>query len=228
MFNPGGVSAAKTEKARLKKEAERVKQLALQLIPQELQVGLIINIKEVQCGDPSCAPIDTLFQLVWNNGGRGMFGIPAESKEVNEEMLLEEFPDETCLKAWYNGEEYDWPPAAEPEPLRFAIGERVECRIGPDPVTGWAKGRIVDHYYSESHWPAGAFAPYQVKLHDDRLIFAPQDTDMVIRRREKDTTAPQSPHAHEIPSPVVNQFEEDFGEDVAREQPGGVEMSEDS
>ena len=65
--------------------------------------------------------------------------------------------------------------------MRFQIGDRVECRIGPHPVKGWAPGRIVDLHYAEPNWPPNMEAPYQIALDDGRLIFAPQDTDAVIR-----------------------------------------------
>lgn len=35
--------------------------------------------------------------------------------------------------------------------------------------------------YRESNWPPGKTAPYQVRLNDGRLIFAPMDDDRVIR-----------------------------------------------
>ena len=35
--------------------------------------------------------------------------------------------------------------------------------------------------YREPHFPPGVYAAYQVKLDDDRLIFAPQDDDVMIK-----------------------------------------------
>ena len=59
----------------------------------------------------------------------------------------------------------------------------MECRIGPHPVKGWAAGRVIKHFYMEPNWPPNMVAPYQIALHDGRLIFAPADNDNVIRRR---------------------------------------------
>ena len=36
-------------------------------------------------------------------------------------------------------------------------------------------------FYTEPGWPASMYAPYQIQLDDGRLIFAPQDTDELIR-----------------------------------------------
>jgi len=62
--------------------------------------------------------------------------------------------------------------------LRFAVGDRVRCRIAP---MEWAPGCIVATSYREPDWPPGRVAPYQIELDDSRLIFAPFDDDGLIR-----------------------------------------------
>ena len=44
------------------------------------------------CGDPNCAPVDTVFTLVWESGGKGVFAIPAAPHELEKEDVLEFFP----------------------------------------------------------------------------------------------------------------------------------------
>ena len=61
--------------------------------------------------------------------------------------------------------------------LRFAIGARVECNCGQ-----WKPGTIVKHFYVQSSFPEGMCVPYQVRLDDGKLIFAPADADRVIRQ----------------------------------------------
>ena len=85
MFNPNALGAQKAEAARKKSEAEAVRVKCLQLIPMDLQHDLMVDAKEVICGDPACAPVDTVITLVWQKGGRGMFGIPLAPHEVTEE-----------------------------------------------------------------------------------------------------------------------------------------------
>jgi len=124
-----------------------------------------------------------------HSGGRGMLGIPMESKEVTKEALLEVFPTEDVLHAWARGEEAEWPPMEdfdddqdfERPRLRFEVGQRVACRVGPDPVTGWAPGRVIMLWYREPSWPANSWAPYKIELDDGRNIFAPGDVDQIIR-----------------------------------------------
>ena len=123
-------SKDKNEKIAKRKALNTVKEWCLQIVPVELQEGLLIDVKEVVCGDPSCAPIDTVVTLVWNSGGTGMFGIPSQAELVEQEDLMDNFPDDDVLAAWKAGQEAEWPRRPE---LRFPIGTRVECRIGPHP-----------------------------------------------------------------------------------------------
>jgi len=115
--------------------------------------GLLIDVNEVICGDPSCAPVDTVFTLIWEGGGRGVFAIPLAPNEISQEDLIDFFPvslenflfvhqtviqtlsnkDEDTLTQWKAGKKARWPRLPE---LRYKIGDRVECRIGPHPVKG--------------------------------------------------------------------------------------------
>jgi len=109
-----------------------------------------------------------------------MFGIPMEAHQVTEEILREVFPPTEILQKWWRGEDAAWPPEPEPIELRFPVGTEVLCRVGP---TEWAAGTITQHWYRESGpaWPEGHYAPYKVRLEDNRDIFAPQDLDQIIR-----------------------------------------------
>lgn len=71
---------------------------------------------------------------------------------------------------------------AQPE-LRFELNTKVQCRTGRgDGEEGWSNGTVVKLWYRESQWPKGRLAPYQIKLEDGTLIFAPMDDDRVIRQ----------------------------------------------
>ena len=59
--------------------------------------------------------------------------------------------------------------------LRFGVGDRVECRTGQ---TEWSLGNIF-HLLWKS--PSGQVAPYQIKLDNGSLIFAPADDNQLIR-----------------------------------------------
>jgi hypothetical protein len=61
---------------------------------------------------------------------------------------------------------------------RFGVDTRVECKC--DGM--WATGVVVALNYREQSWqPTRGTAPYQVRLDDGRLIFAPRDSNDVIR-----------------------------------------------
>lgn len=121
-----------------------------------------------------------------------MLGIPSESKDVTQEMLFDKFPTNEVLLKWSRGEDAEWPPFDDDEldmqqarpRLRFEVGTRVVCRVGPDPVTGWAPGLVTQVWYREPSWPADSWAPYKVELQDGRSIFAPGDVDQIIRAME--------------------------------------------
>mmetsp|Transcript_25770 Transcript_25770/g.54479 ORF Transcript_25770/g.54479 Transcript_25770/m.54479 type:complete len:152 (-) Transcript_25770:2626-3081(-) len=78
-----------------------------------------------------------------------------------------------------------------PEKLRFKVGDKVECMIGPE---NWGTGRIVKLMYREPKWPSSKpSAPYQIKLDRktaDRegippkyaLIYSDWDDDLKIRK----------------------------------------------
>eukprot|EP00573_Skeletonema_grethae_P010975 CAMPEP_0201695010 /NCGR_PEP_ID=MMETSP0578-20130828/7092_1 /ASSEMBLY_ACC=CAM_ASM_000663 /TAXON_ID=267565 /ORGANISM="Skeletonema grethea, Strain CCMP 1804" /LENGTH=202 /DNA_ID=CAMNT_0048180783 /DNA_START=126 /DNA_END=734 /DNA_ORIENTATION=+ len=182
--------AEKQEADKARREGySRIEQWAQEALPGEISQGVTITVQEIQCGDPNCSPIDTAVAIMFPSGGRGMMGIPLESKEVTKEVLLELFPTEDVLRAWARGEEAEWPPMDDDDEiedverprLRFEVGQRVACRVGPDPVTGWATGSVVMLWYREPTWPANSWAPYKIELDDGRNIFAPGDVDQIIR-----------------------------------------------
>jgi hypothetical protein len=198
MFDPNALGSAKALKVQRKKARTDVKNWSMLLVPEPLREGLIMDVKDVICGDPACAPIDTVFTLVWGEGGRGVFALPFAPEELSQEDMEDLFPDEEILTQWKNGVKASWP---RRPPLRFEVGARVECRVGPHPVKGWAPGRVIRLHYSEPSWPPNMVAPYQIALHDGRLIFAPQDIDDVIRLRP--------PAAEDAPSSPVFDIEAD-------------------
>jgi len=87
--------------------------------------------------------------------------------------------------------------------LRFAIGDRVFCNTGE-----WTPGSVVKCNYREESWPAGKIAPYQIKLDDGRLIYAPLDDDKVIKKG--DGEAPRDPEdipdSEKLPVTVITGF----------------------
>ena len=73
----------------------------------------------------------------------------------------------------------------EDRALRFAVGARVACNTGRT-ADGWESGAVVKLYHRESDWPEGEVVPYQVRLDDGTLIYAPLDVDGCVRLRPGD------------------------------------------
>lgn len=61
--------------------------------------------------------------------------------------------------------------------LRFSIGQKVECKVGPSDED-WEVGTVTQLNYKEPEWENSA--PYQIKLLN-RMIFAPEDANHIIR-----------------------------------------------
>jgi len=200
MFLPPGTKAEEGQElsnkqsaageGELRKTYAAVESMIMSRIKPEHHDSAQVHVQEVQCGDPSCAPIDTVCMIMFESGGRGQFGMPFESHEVNDEILDQFCPPENILQAWFEGSKVEWSPFEDDDDdmedpadveLRFAVGKKVQCRTGADPVTGWASGEVIQLWYREANWPPNQMAPYKIKLEDGRNIFAPADQPEIIR-----------------------------------------------
>lgn len=92
MFDPGKAKKEKAEKAEKAKIINELRSWCLSIIPIEHQEKLDLDIREVVCGDPSCAPIDTVVTMVWPSGGKGIFAIPLAPNEISQDILIDHFP----------------------------------------------------------------------------------------------------------------------------------------
>jgi len=185
MFLPdaGALNEKKVADERRKVAFRNIEKWCLELIPEAIREAAVVSAQEVVCGDPDCSPIDTAINISFASGQDGMLGIPMEAYEVTKEEIVNKFPTKEVLEMWFQGEDAEWPPFEDELPtLRFTIGTRVQCRIGPDAERDWTPGTVTQLWYAEKTWPPGSFAPYKIKLDDGRQIFAPGDMDQVIRK----------------------------------------------
>ena len=83
--------------------------------------------------------------------------------------------------------------------LRFTPGDAVLCKVGG----GWVEGTIVKLGYVQSCFPEGRCAPYQIRLGDGRLVFAPVDDDRFVRKLEIADTIADSV-ANSVTDPVAD------------------------
>ncbi|GMH59755.1 hypothetical protein TrRE_jg4551 [Triparma retinervis] len=192
MFLPDNDGVKKEDELEKRVHLKRVEDLIISRLPPHTVSTASVSVQEIICGDPSCAPIDTAVLIMFDNGGAsGQFGLPMEPREVDNEALETFMPPADVISEWHKGNEVDWSPydddpseySLDPSSLRFQVGSKVQCRVGADPVTGWGNGEVVQVLYRENNWPPGQVAPYKIKLDDGRSIFAPQDTQEVIRER---------------------------------------------
>ena len=72
-------------------------------------------------------------------------------------------------------------------PLRWRVGDDVECWWRNSEAPGcWLRGTVLSHWWRAEQWPKGQYAPYQVRLSNGTLIFAPRDDDSCIRESAPD------------------------------------------
>ena len=65
------------------------------------------------------------------------------------------------------------------EPLRFNIGDRVDCLLDDD---GWMPGTIADTHFQEDDVNDGRMVPYKVNLDSGEIAYAPLDEDACIKK----------------------------------------------
>ena len=68
LFNPDAARQQAQQRAAERRACARVKDMVLEMIPAEFQTGLIVSVSQVLCGEPGCAPIDTVILLTWDHG----------------------------------------------------------------------------------------------------------------------------------------------------------------
>jgi hypothetical protein len=65
--------------------------------------------------------------------------------------------------------------------LRFRVGSLVICKVQTVQGERLMRGTVAKLNYREGWWPIGRIAAYQVELDNGDMIFAPTDTDSIIR-----------------------------------------------
>merc|ERR1712238_299446 len=66
--------------------------------------------------------------------------------------------------------------------LRFKVKQRVECNMGGQK---WMKGTVVKLWVLQNNSGEYAYSPYQVRLDDGTVVYAPQDHEMIIKAAVK-------------------------------------------
>lgn len=64
MFLPN--NNAQAEKDAQRECFNRIEGWCIDKIPENLRSEAVVTVQEVQCGDPQCAPIDTLITILFN------------------------------------------------------------------------------------------------------------------------------------------------------------------
>ncbi|KAJ8607746.1 hypothetical protein CTAYLR_008614 [Chrysophaeum taylorii] len=130
MFDPNKL-AARNDKTR---QTRQVAQWSRECLPRPIHEAVAadplhvqITVREVQCGDPTCSPIDTVLMFVFKNGRQAMTSLPLELTQVLradiERSVAEMGPE---LMAAHEGREFLHVPQLPPV---SAAGEAAIERI---------------------------------------------------------------------------------------------------
>lgn len=107
----------------------------------------------------------------WQDGEKRINKFCFIGKNLDKEKMISELKD--CI---FDGK------IPEPGPipndkLKYKVGDRVECN-----VDNWEKGVVSQLWYREELWETGRYAPYQVLLDSNDLIWIPRDSSVFIRK----------------------------------------------
>jgi len=109
------------------------------------------------------------FMEPWQEGEERASKLVFIGKKLDKEELTKQFS--ACIVSPESMEK-------KKKMLRFAVGAKVQCKTGEK---SWSNGEVVALMYRDEYMPPGMIAPYQIKLTDGNLIYAPADEDTVIR-----------------------------------------------
>ena len=112
LFDPAKVAEKRRLDSEKREALARIKAWAEELLPEPARGRLKVTVNEVVCGDPACAPIDTVVEF-WGELRTG-FGMPSRAAEVTHADLVSFLPDEDVLVAWARGFDAEWPKPAPP------------------------------------------------------------------------------------------------------------------
>lgn len=87
MFDPNAAMQRNNKALKSRRIVEWVREDLPPAVKQALAVDpvhLQMNVREVQCGDPTCSPIDTVLMFVFRNGRQAMTGLPMEMAAVTQ------------------------------------------------------------------------------------------------------------------------------------------------
>jgi len=123
--------------------------------------------------------------MIMNMGSSSELGMShapwgEDEKLINKFCFIGKNLDKQAIIAELEGCIFDGK-APEPGPvptdeLTYAVGDRVQCNCG-----SWEAGTVHKLWYRETLWETGRYAPYQVKLDNDSLIYVPRDTPVFIK-----------------------------------------------
>lgn len=201
MFDPSKVDETKLNERLTKQACMKIKTMVEERLPKNIDIKQHVSVREIICGDPECAPIDTLVEL-WFGGDEGDeeesnhqgFAFPLKAIEITEKDIEDKMPPLDIIEQWQQGLDPEYP-FPEPPPslqLRFDLNEKVEVLVGSESSSEgsghWESGNISQLWYRDRSWPLWAYVPYLVTLGlNQRDTYVVSDLETRIRAHPSST-----------------------------------------
>jgi len=152
------------------------------ILPEaELVYQLFAACPPCPCNRPTCAGGVKWTQTAIRHLGREGYVMDIDHRD---DTVLVELAGRCNCKIWYPklavNAVFDIDTIVEP---RFVIGDAVVCKIDGS----WCRGVVNTVWWRQLGWGSRPTVPYSVRLHDGRYIFAPHDTDTVIKAAQSNS-----------------------------------------
>ena len=92
MFDPEAAKKRKEGKRDKREAQHNIKQWVLEALSEAMRADVeTVSIREVQCGDPNCSPVDTTIQIIFKEAGKRPMvqSIPMECEKVTQVVAIE-------------------------------------------------------------------------------------------------------------------------------------------
>lgn len=158
MFDPSKVEDAARSKREARDGIERIESWVAEML-QTSRVRATVN--EVQCGDPNCAPVDTVLEFWAEPNIHWRLGLSKRATDVVLKDVKEIFPAPDVIDSWSSGVDAEWPrpgPPPRDDCLDHRLGDEVDVFLG----IRWHRAKVVQLWYRDKFWPKDCYMPYKV------------------------------------------------------------------
>mmetsp|Transcript_21519 Transcript_21519/g.33003 ORF Transcript_21519/g.33003 Transcript_21519/m.33003 type:complete len:294 (+) Transcript_21519:107-988(+) len=195
IFDPGRAEEIAQKQELRRRAFERLRVWSEEIIND--RAILVVNVQELACDDPECAPVDTIIELMSKKNEEIYYCLrfAKVALDIQQTELVAKFPDEGILNSWHSGIDVEWPKAKPPPTnieFKFKPGDHVMAWLGGQ----WRECIVDSLWYRNKRWPKSDWMPYRLRLLcNNSMTYAP--CEAYLKSKEENTTYPQEESPHE-------------------------------